>query len=156
MSDEIEGGPNEDEDDLVVRFHRAMRDATAAALEEGTDLLTPAERAALEALVQDPKATISYELLRGILCWSDEAPVDDGTGVTFWKIVMLQSYRSMMWRLEHHQQPAHLRDWFMTCRAAWEKAHASGLRWIGFPPSRTDPANLALLLEFEEAEFGGM
>ncbi|WP_437764081.1 hypothetical protein WMF27_37500 [Sorangium sp. So ce281] len=124
---------------------------------DSNELFPPADRAKIEALTEDPDARVSYELTKGMLAWSDEQPRDVELS-TFMKVVMLQSYRSMMYRPEEFRdsQDEFVRDWFAACRATWERARASGLRWIGFAPSRTDPANLALLLEFERIEFSDM
>lgn len=91
------------------------------------------------------------------MVWSDEEPRDVELS-TFKKIGMLLAYRSMMYRPEEFRdsQDELVRDWFAACRATWEMARASGLRWIGFAPSRTDPANLALLLELEKIDFPDM
>jgi hypothetical protein len=124
---------------------------------DSNDLFPPADRAKIEALTEDPNAQVSYELTKGMLAWSDEMPRDVELS-TIEKLVMLQSYRSMMYRPEEYRESRDelVRDWFAACRATWEKARASGLRWIGFAPSRTDPANLALLLELEKSEFPDM
>jgi hypothetical protein len=121
---------------------------------DSNDLFLPADRAKIEALAEDPNAQVGYELTKGMLVWSDEIPSD--IGMPAWeKLVMLQSYRSLMYRPEEFRDGLedYIRDWFAACRETWEKARASGLRWIGFAPSRTDPANLALLLELEKLEF---
>ncbi|CAN97693.1 MULTISPECIES: hypothetical protein [Sorangium] len=124
---------------------------------DSNDLFPPADRAKIEALTEDPDATVGYELSKGMLVWSDEIPRDIDMS-TFKKIVMLLAYRSMMYRPEEFRDSQNelVRDWFPTCRATWERARASGLRWIGFAPSRTDPANLARLLELEKSEFSDM
>ncbi|WP_437974790.1 hypothetical protein WMF11_41950 [Sorangium sp. So ce295] len=124
---------------------------------DSNDLFPPADRAKIEALTEDPNATVGYELSKGILMWSDEEPRDVEMS-TFTKIMMLMAYRSMMYRPEmfRDSQDEFIREWFAACRATWERARASGLRWIGFAPSRTDPANLALLLEAERIEFSDM
>ncbi|WP_437734582.1 hypothetical protein [Sorangium sp. So ce1335] len=124
---------------------------------DSNDLFPPADRAKIEALTEDPDARVSYELTKGMLVWSDERPRNVEAS-TFKKLIMLQSYRSMMYRPEQFRdsQDELVRDWFEACRATWEKARASGLRWIGFAPSRTAPANLALLLELEKIDFPDM
>jgi hypothetical protein len=124
---------------------------------DSNDLFLPADRAKIEALAEDPNARVSYELTKGMLVWSDERPRDVEFS-TLKKLIMLQSYRSMMYRPEElrDSQDELVRDWFAACRATWEKARASGLRWIGFAPSRTDPANLALLLELEKIDLPDM
>ncbi|WP_437894768.1 hypothetical protein [Sorangium sp. So ce124] len=124
---------------------------------DSNDLFPPADRAKIEALTEDPDAKVGYELTKGMLVWSDEKPRDVELS-TFEKMMMLLSYRSMMYRPEgfRDSQDEFVRDWFAACRATWERARASGLRWIGFAPSRTDPANLALLLELEKIEFSDM
>ena len=148
MSDTMNYEPSSDPRDP------AMVAAKQAALSENGDFFTANERAQLETLVEDPDCKPGYDYLRGVLAWEDESPVeeDDGTEL-FWKVVLLQSYRSMMWRPEYHQDLNHVREWFVAAKAAWEKAQASGLRWIGFSPKRTNPANLSVLLAFKKAEF---
>ena len=125
-----------------------MNDALSG---DSTDLFSPADRAKIEALTEDPGARVGYEISKGMLIWSDELP-RDLPKEAFDRLVMLVSYRSMMYRPQDDQASGHgpPRAWLAACRTVWEKAQASGLRWIGFAPSRTDPANLAKLLELEQ------
>lgn len=141
---------DEQDDDLS---RKATSEALRAALSEDTDFLTVDERAQLEALVLRPRSKPYYEYLRGLLGWKDEFPNVDYDTPLFWKVVLLQSYRSMMWRPEYHLENGKVTNWFVAAKAAWDKSQASGLRWIGFSPKRVDPANLARLLKFAEEEF---
>jgi len=142
------------DDDPVAQ---AMKDA----LDSRPDaLFSPEEREKIESLVEDPRAQPGYELQRGALVWHDEIAPGFGAcqtmSVAWWKLHMLQYYRTMSWRPEELEKGAKdFRSSFIAAsRAVWEKAYASGLRWIGFLPSRVDPKNLAVLIEFEKAEFG--
>lgn len=126
-------------------YSRPMNDKVER---DSGELFSSADRATIEALREDPKARVSYELTKGMLIWSDELPrnLENGGLQT---LIMLLSYRSMMYRPEYYQEREYTRTWFAACRVTWQKAHAEGLRWIGFASSRTDPANLTKLLELE-------
>lgn len=143
-----------DSDDPVAQ---AMKDALVSRPEA---LFSPEERGKIESLVEDPRAQPGYELSRGALVWNDEIPRDfapRGTmSAAWWKLHMLQYYRTMSWRPEEMEKAAKdfRRSFVAASRAVWEKAHASGLRWVGFLPSRVDRRNLAVLIEFEKDEFG--
>lgn len=136
---------------------RAMKDALESPADE---LFSAEEREKIASLVEDPQAQPGYDLMRGTLVWDDEIPAElEGDPImppAWWKLQMLCYHRSMSWRPKELEKGAedHRAPWIAASRAAWEKAQASGLRWIGFLPARVDPGNLPLLIQLEEAELG--
>jgi hypothetical protein len=135
-------------------IERVMEEVLRIAPEE---LFTAEERRRIEALVEGCEEPV-YDLLRGALVWRDEVPDDFTPPSAAWvKLIMLQYYRSLSWRPEEMSRGAEdiRREMISASRAVWEKAHAIGLRWIGFLPSRVDSRNLSVLLEHEKKMFDG-
>lgn len=94
--------------------------------------LSPEDRARLEALPFDARATAAYNEITGALAWSDEIP-DDLSAGGYEYVRELLGIRGYL----HRGLPVDV--------ARWDAAQASGLRWNGFRRLTLTPEQRALL-----------
>jgi hypothetical protein len=99
--------------------------------------LPPEDRARIEAVPFDPRATAAYNEITGALAWSDELP--EGLSPAGHAYIRdLLGVRGYL----HRGLPVD--------RAGWEAALASGLRWNGFRRVTLSADQRALLDRYVE------
>src|SRR5262245_9078634 len=115
--------------------------------------LSERDRATVEALVYDPAAEPSFELLKGCLIWRDEIPINISSE-GYDRVCDLWAARSCLHRGVPMAPVPIAGDRF---KNAWEQAQREGLQWPGFRRvtlSETDRAYLdRSLAELETGEY---